>query len=153
MRGWKKYIVLMLLGVTPFLTTSVSYAAEDNNGSTCNSANSNCIIVTEDIPGANCTLVDSGKKDVTNKRYQCPVEAGFGGVMSVIAKIIQYLTFLAVLVGIFMLVASGIQMSLAGGLSGAKEDAKNRIEQVIQGFVLLFATGYILSIIAPWVYH
>ena len=66
---------------------------------------------------------------------------------------LKWLSFIAVLVGIFMIVASGVQMSISGIDAGAKEAAKKRISQVIQGFVLLFSVGFILAIIAPWVFN
>ena len=65
---------------------------------------------------------------------------------------IKYLTFIVALVGVLMLVVSGIQYSLAGAQDGAVKEAKGRVTKVISGLTLLFMIGLILNSVAPWVY-
>jgi len=111
------------------------------------------VTVTEKIPWATCEDAPGGGTSIETRRYICDVPEGFGGVLAVLKGFLQWLSFIAVLVGILMIVASGVQMSISGVEPSAKEAAKKRISQVIQGFVLLFAVGFILSTIAPWIYN
>lgn len=69
-----------------------------------------------------------------------------------LGSLIKYATYLTGLIGVLMIVLSGIQYSLSGGGEDAKK-AKGRIIQLITGLVLLFLTGLILNTVAPWVYR
>lgn len=72
--------------------------------------------------------------------------------MLMLGGLIKYATFIVALLGVLMLVYSGIEMSMAG-VGGKKDDAKKRIEKVILGLVLLFLVGFILNTVAPWIYQ
>lgn len=110
------------------------------------------VIVTEAIPGMNCgTGTNVG--DITKQKYECTIEPGFGSVMLIFKGLIKYVTFITALIGVLMLVVSGIQYSISGAEKSAAEDAKKRIEKVLAGLVLLFLIGFILNSVAPWVYR
>jgi len=66
--------------------------------------------------------------------------------------LIKYFTFIVALIGVLMIVVSGIQYSLSGASDSAAKEAKGRIKQVIAGLVLLFMIGLILNSVAPWIY-
>lgn len=107
--------------------------------------------VTEKIPGANCTDAGRGSTQTT-RLYKCTVGKGFDTVVGVLGSLIKYATYLTGLIGVLMIVLSGIQYSLSGGGEDAKK-AKGRIMQLVTGLVLLFLTGLILNTVAPWVYN
>lgn len=109
------------------------------------------VYVTEKIPGANCEL-KSSSTDVDKRLYKCTVQSGFATVTGVLGSLIKYATYLTGLVGVLMIVLSGIQYSLSGGGEDAKK-AKGRIIQLVSGLVLLFLTGLVLNTVAPWVYR
>lgn len=60
-------------------------------------------------------------------------------MVGVLGSLIKYATYLTGLIGVLMIVLSGIQYSLSGGGENAKK-AKERIIQLITGLVLLFLT-------------
>jgi hypothetical protein len=68
-----------------------------------------------------------------------------------LGSLIKYATYLTGLIGVLMIVLSGIQYSLSGGGEDAKK-AKGRVIQLVAGLVLLFLVGMILNTVAPWVY-
>ncbi len=72
--------------------------------------------------------------------------------MSLLSGLIKYGTFITILVGVLMLVASGIQISMSGIDSGGREAAKKRVTQVLVGLAFLFLVAGILNTVAPWVY-
>jgi|GEM_PF-5016071 len=109
-------------------------------------------MVTEEIPGMYCTKEGTGTGP-EKKKYKCTVAPGFGSVMLILSGLIKYATFITALVGVLMLVVSGIQYSLAGAEKSAAEDAKKRIQKTILGLVLLFLVGFILNTVAPWIYR
>ncbi len=108
--------------------------------------------VTEAIPGAKCSQVMDRGNTQTTRLYKCPVGKGFDTVVGVLGSLIKYATYLTGLIGVLMIVLSGIQYSLSGGGEDAKK-AKGRIIQLVTGLVLLFLTGLVLNTVAPWVYN
>lgn len=114
-------------------------------------ASETTVIVTEQIPGMGCTSI--GGDTPETKKYKCTVQSGFGSVMAIFKGLIKYATFITALVGVLMLVVSGVQYSISGADKSAAEDAKKRIVKVLSGLVLLFLIGFILNSVAPWVYR
>lgn len=94
------------------------------------------VYVTEKIPGANCSDANRGTTQTT-RLYKCTVGKGFDTVVGVLGSLIKYATYLTGLIGVLMIVLSGIQYSLSGGGEDAKK-AKGRIIQLVTGLVLLF---------------
>jgi hypothetical protein len=95
-----------------------------------------------------------GKSDKPeDRKYECTIESGFGSVMLIFKGLIKYVTFITALVGVLMLVVSGIQYSISGADKDAAGHAKTRIQKVIAGLILLFLIGFILNSVAPWVYR
>lgn len=126
------------------------------------------VTVTEQIPGLTCEEDEeymvkcwwskSGNWQYNStrwpecRRYICEIQPWFDSVMLMLSGFIKYATFIVALLGVLMLVYSGIEMSMAGA-GGKKDDAKKRIEKVIMGLVLLFMIGFILNSVAPWIYQ
>jgi len=73
--------------------------------------------------------------------------------MDIFKGLIKYATFITALIGVLMLVVSGIQYSIAGADKDAAGHAKARITKVLSGIVLLFLIGLILNSVAPWIYR
>ncbi|MDD2487808.1 MAG: hypothetical protein PHS92_05590 [Candidatus Gracilibacteria bacterium] len=109
------------------------------------------VIVTEKIPGTDCTPVGSGNTPETRK-YKCTIKPGFQTAMELIGGLIKYATFISALIGVLMLTASGIHLSMSGIDSGAKAKAKEQFTKIIGGLVLLFLIGFVLNTVAPWIY-
>lgn len=111
------------------------------------------VTVTEEIPGMDCSADDSAGTGPEHKRYKCVIQPGFGSVILILRGLIKYVTFITALVGVLMLVVSGVQYSIAGADKSAAEAAKKRIEKVLAGITLLFLIGFVLNSVAPWVYR
>ena len=112
------------------------------------------VTVTENIPGMKCVSdPKSDEKDVTKKKYKCTIEPGFGSVMLILKGLIKYATFITALIGILMLVYSGMEYSMSGASGWDSKHAKERIIKVLSGIVLLFLVGFILNSVAPWIYR
>ena len=109
------------------------------------------VVVTEQIPGMDCTEKEGGGPE--KKKYECTIQSGFGSVMLILKGLIKYTTFIVALLGVLMLVYSGIEYSMSGASGDAKKHATERIEKVLMGIVLLFLIGFILNSVAPWVYR
>lgn len=110
------------------------------------------VIVTEKIPGAWCEDGEDTNNDGTPDTYECTVEKWFWSVISMLWAIIKYFTFLAGLWGVLYLVINGIMYSMWGIDQSMKDEAKKRIVGTIVWLILLFLSGVILNIIAPWIY-
>lgn len=110
------------------------------------------VMVTEEIPGMNCTKEGTGIGP-ESKKYKCTIQPGFGSVMAILSGLIKYATFITALVGVLMLVVSGIMYSMSGANSKAKTDATEHLQKVILGLVLLFLVGFVLNTVAPWIYR
>ncbi|HRI35966.1 MAG TPA: hypothetical protein PK765_02630 [bacterium] len=106
--------------------------------------------VTEKVPGANCS---GGTGSPQTRRATCEIGRGFESVMEILSGMIKYGTFLIVLIGVLMIVASGVQISMGAIDSSMREDAKKRITQVLTGLAFLFLVSMILNTVAPWVYR
>ncbi|EKE29375.1 MAG: hypothetical protein ACD_2C00183G0004 [uncultured bacterium (gcode 4)] len=105
------------------------------------------ITVTEDIPWMGCTLVNPSNTSVTTRKYRCNVTWDFWAVMLMLRWFIKYVTFLAILVAVLMLVLSGVKMSIEW-----KKDDKKMFKRVLTALLVLFSMGLILNTIAPWVF-
>ncbi len=65
--------------------------------------------VTESVPGANCAPKEGAGGDVTKRKYECTVQGGFGTVQQMLGGLIKYATFITALLGVLMVVFSGLQ--------------------------------------------
>ena len=82
----------------------------------------------------------------------CNVWTGFSVVKDVMWGIIKYFTYLAGLAWVLYIVINGVMYSMAGIDDGLKASAKERIQKMLIGLVLLMLSGVILNIIALWIY-
>jgi len=113
------------------------------------------VIVTESIPGADCwkpTIKPDKKWKEISRTYKCTVKKWFSSVVSMMWAMIKYFTFLAWLGWVLYLVINGIMYSMWGMDQWIKDESKKRISKTLVWLVLLFLSGVILNIIAPWIY-
>lgn len=110
----------------------------------CNNDNSKeaLPIVTDDsaspIPLVHCSLVERITGDTGTDIFSQYVGALYKWAVGIVG-----------IVTVLIMVASGIQISMAGGDSAKIDSAKNRIMQSIIGLVILFLAGLILYTINP----
>lgn len=102
------------------------------------------------LPGMQQYCSSAGTIDAP--KFKCTIPGGFMGVMFLLKGLIKYATFLVAIIGVFMLVVSGIQYSIAGASHDAQKHSTERIQKVIMGLTLLFMVGFILNTVAPWIY-
>lgn len=90
---------------------------------------------------------------IQNRVYECTIEGGgINAILALFGSSIKYFTYIVALIGVFMLVFSGIQYSISGFDEELKTKAKEHIIQIAAGLALLFLMGALLNSIAPWVY-
>jgi hypothetical protein len=125
--------------------------AEASTNSTSSNGNGSIkVITTENLPGGGCKELVGG--DAKTKKYECTVQGGFATVQGFLGGLIKYATFITALLGVLMIVFSGLQYSLSADDEGSRTKAKGRIRKLIMGLILLFMVGFILNTIAPWIY-
>lgn len=110
------------------------------------------VIVSEKVPGADCVAVEGSGNGVTTKRYRCTVQGGFGTVQKMLGGLIKYATFLTALLGILMVVFSGLQYATSAGDTKQQTAAVSRITKLVGGLILLMLMAFILNTVAPWIY-
>lgn len=93
-----------------------------------------------------------GGTSADTKKYKCTVRGTFATVMGFITGLIKYATFLTALVGVLMIVYSGLMIVATAGSDKERAAAKARIASLIGGLVLLFLIAFILNTVAPWIY-
>jgi len=134
----KKILLLSLVFLSLFASGNV-FATETK------------VVVTEQIPGMDCVSI--GGTTLETRKFECTIKDGFSSVMDIFKGLIKYATFITALIGVLMLVVSGIQYSIAGADKDAAGHAKARITKVLSGIVLLFLIGLILNSVASWIYR
>ena len=105
------------------------------------------------IGGVASNMAGGGTAGLTSTQYACTITPGFGMFMQLISGFIKYATFLTVLVGILMLVVSGVRLSLSGVNKDMAGDSKAMITKILTGLAFLFLISFILNTVAPWIYH
>lgn len=106
------------------------------------------VVVTEQIPWMDCELDKNSWSWPESRRYECTVEWWFGSVMKMLAGFIKYMTFLAALGWVLMLVISWMRLSI----EWKKDEAKTMVKNVIIALLVIFLMWFILNTVAPWVY-
>jgi len=107
------------------------------------------IMVTEDIPWANCKDISTKKQP---NKWKCTVDKWFWSVVKMMWGVIKWFTFIAGLGGVLFLVINGILYSMWGMDQSLKDESKKRISKTLVWLILLFLSWVILNIIAPWIY-
>lgn len=105
---------------------------------------------TEKIPWANCTEITTGWTWVI--KYECKIQKGTWWVLSMLAAMLKYLTYLASIIWVLFIVYNGILYSMWGMDENLKTESKKRIIWTLLWLVVLFLSWPILQIIAPWIY-
>lgn len=108
------------------------------------------VTVTERIPWADCG--ENLSEDPEYPKYICKVEKWTAWVIWMLWNIIKWFTYLAWLVGVLFIVYNGIMYSMGWADQALKDEAKKRIWWTLIWLVLLFLSGPLLQIIAPWIY-
>lgn len=101
--------------------------------------------VTQPIPWVSCSPTDKWI-------YTCMVWKKTSGTLQMINGMINWLAFIAWTAWVLAIVICGIMYSMWWADQGLKESAKKWITQIIIWLILLFSSGYILQLVAPWVY-
>lgn len=115
------------------------------------------IRVNEKIPGVNCTPdkawgVDEKTGTYSPTTYNCYVKKDTSQVLDMLGAIIKWFTYIAILVAVLFIVGSGIMYSMWWANEEMKSTAKKRVVESILWLILLLLSGYILQLVAPWVY-
>lgn len=138
---------------------AASQAAQGTTSSTA--AGPTKIIVTERVPGGDCTCIAEGAKTQweaacgtpENRKYECTVPQWLAGFQAVFAKIIRYFIYIVLLLGVLGIVGLGMAWAFAGGDDvKMKTTLKHWWVNVLVGLILLFLFSYILMALAPWVF-
>lgn len=144
----KKLFILLFITLSFFNPT---YANEENEII--------MVEVTEKIPWLDCTTTNKDGADCTEENIKnkncitkCPVKKWVASFTDILGTIIRYITFLVGLAGVLYIIINGILYSMGWVEQGMKDEAKKRIVQGLIGIVLLLLSGFILNLIAPWVY-
>ena len=115
------------------------------------------ITVTEKIPGASCSTIDSKwnpwvAKEGEAQMYNCSVAKWFTSVTVMLWKIIKYFTYIAALWWVLFIIINGILYSMWWIEESMKSEAKKRITATLIWLLVLFLSWVILNLIAPWIY-
>lgn len=140
-----------VLALAIFHVSAVTAMAADTPAAAATS-NQVKVTVTEKIPGAKCEPAPGSGSGVTTRKYTCTVEGGFLSVRNMLGGLIKYATFITALLGVLMVVFSGLQYATSAGDTKAQSSSVKRIGKLIGGLVLLFLMALILNTIAPWIY-
>lgn len=109
------------------------------------------VIVSEKVPWADCN------ESITNDDgeiiwWKCEVWQWASTIVWMLWDIIRYFTYLAWLVWVLFIVYNGILYSMGWADQSLKEESKKRIIWTLIWLILLFLSGPILQLVAPWIY-
>jgi len=109
---------------------------------------------TVDIPWMECSEKNKVSSWTTSetKIYTCKVKKWFSSMIDMIAGLIKYLTYIAMISAVLFIVINGIMYSMSWVDSGMKDEAKKRITKTLIGIILLLLSGYLLNLFFPWIY-
>lgn len=154
-----KKIILLSIFIIASLWVSTTYAEWDETNKTSTKIK---VQVTEKMPWmtgcyqtkawASATWSLKSTQVANWETYTCEIEPGFASVQLMLSGIIKYFTFIAGIAGVLFLVINGIMYSMWGMDASMKDEAKKRIIKTLVWLMLLFSSGIILNIIAPWIY-
>jgi lysylphosphatidylglycerol synthetase-like protein (DUF2156 family) len=147
-------ILLFIISIFNFNIISNSYANE-SSGNTWSWWID--IIITEKIPGANCSEIDNKwkpwkAKEGETQMYKCKVAKWVTSVTQMLWKMIKYFTYIASLWWVLYIVINGVLYSLWWIEQSMKDESKKRIVATLIWLILLFISWVILNLIAPWIY-
>ena len=69
---------------------------------------------------------------------------------SMAGALIKYATYITALIGVLMMVVTGIAYMFGEG--EWKKTMKEHTMNIVMGLILLFTIGFILNTFAPWIY-
>ncbi|ATU05511.1 hypothetical protein BKN14_03610 [Candidatus Gracilibacteria bacterium HOT-871] len=139
----KKKILLIITLLFGIIFTNISNAED--------SAPTNVTItVGTQVPGVPCTMKKDDKTD--GVVYVCSVPKSSKGIVDMLGNIISYATFITGIAGVLFIVINGILYSMGGIDDDLRGKSKERIIRTLTGLIILFSAGYILQLVAPWVY-
>ncbi len=84
--------------------------------------------------------------------YDCYQEKGFWSLKTIIWTFIRYLTYLVWIVWVLYIVINWIMLSMSWANSNIKTNVTKGIVQAILWIILLFLWGFLLTLIAPWIF-
>ena len=132
------------------------------------------VIVTEKIPGADCTCIVVGT-DTTNaqdvrrggaappkswtcgdpktRKYSCTAGKWLSGFQSIFREITRWVVYITMLLGVMAIAGAGILWAWGSESEEYTKKAKGWVINILIGLVILFTFRYILSFIAPWIFQ
>lgn len=141
-------------------------------------SDSNTVIVTEKVPGADCTCIanwaqtqelwkdqawpvkpgigESACDNIVYRKYQCTITAGGGlvGFQKIMAEITRVFVYITLLFWVLAIVGLGIGYAIfSGGDEEKTKLIKNYAVNLMIGMMLLFFFRYILVFLAPWIFQ
>lgn len=146
-------IIYLLIGNTDITNANT----EIINGNTTKTT----VIVTEEIPWANCKCfvdnVESDKKwkdcwTIETRKYKCTIEPWFGSFQKSIQGITGWFTQIALILSVLVVVLLGIAWAIWGSSEEKVKFLKWWTINILIGIVTLFFFQYILVMLAPWVF-
>lgn len=112
------------------------------------------VLVTEEIPGAQCTCAKWANCDtVETRKYECKVDKWLTSFQGMIATIVRWFVNIVLLLGVLAIVGAGILMSFGSESEEYTKKAKWWAVNIIIGLIILFTFRYILGLLAPWIYQ
>ncbi len=129
---FQKFLIFLLI-ITAFAPLVGSVAFADGQKDTV-------IYLREPLPGQSDTI------DVS-------VERGSLNILSdYVSEIFRFVAALSVIIAVLILMGAGFKMMLAGGDTGARDEAKEWIQKVFMGLAFLFLAGLFLKTVNPHFY-
>lgn len=138
----KKILLIIMLFIWFFSFVS----AEENTKDQTKDSNFIEIKVSTKIPWVSCEPIEN------KSYYKCKVEKWTHWVIKMIWAVIKWFTFLTSIVAVLVIVIAWIMYSMWWADEELKNQAKTWITRIIFWLIILFSSGYILQLIAPWVY-
>ena len=146
---------------------SSSTAPSGNWGSSDSSSSSDgsaTVIVTEEIPWANCTCIaqttgNNPSASVTScgdpktRKYSCTVGKWLSGFQDIFREITRWVVYITMLLWVIAIAGAGIMWAWGSDSEEYTKKAKWWVMNILIGLVILFTFRYILWFLAPWIFQ
>lgn len=129
--------------ISIFLSSFWFVSAQNENKSTTIK-----ITVSTPVPWASCDM----KWEWKNVTYECEVDRSFNWSINLFQNIIKWFTFLALTTWVLAITIAWILYSMGWIDDDLMNKSKQMIVKIIIWLIILLSSGYILQLLAPWVY-
>lgn len=144
----KKIFIIIAIFLSFFISWK-AIADETSTKSENNDWNFTKIKISMDLSSLtwyNCSPVEDYHKKI---HYECQIPKSTKWIFEMVWNIIKYFAFLASIIWVLAIVVAGILYTTE---IVSKDDAKKIIIRILVWIIVLFSSGYILQLIAPWIY-